>query len=84
MTSIVYSAIIPEYSLLPIITFDTVKPTKSDTTVLYIRDAPIALARKLRAAAALAGYRGIPDYVIEVLEKHTEELERKGSLPKSK
>ena len=36
------------------------------------------------AAAALAGYRGIPDYVIDVLTKHTEELERKGSLPKSK
>ena len=53
-----------------------------DTTVLYIRDAPLALARKLRAAAALAGYRGIPDYVIEVLTKHTEELERKGMLPK--
>jgi len=52
------------------------------TTVLYIRDAPVLLARKLRAAAALAGYRGIPDYVIEVLTKHTEELERTGKLPK--
>ncbi len=59
-------------------------PKSADTTVLYIRDAPIALARKLRAAAALAGYRGIPDYVIDVLTKHTEELERKGALPKSK
>ena len=58
--------------------------TISGTTVLYIRDAPLTLARKLRAAAALAGYRGIPDYVIDVLTKHTEELERKGSLPKSK
>lgn len=59
-------------------------PNKTDkeTTVLYIRDAPLSLARKLRAAAALAGYRGIPDYVIEVLTKHTEELERKGLLPK--
>lgn len=53
-----------------------------DTTVLYIRDAPLSLARKLRAAAALAGHRGIPDYVIEVLTKHTEDLERKGLLPK--
>ena len=59
-------------------------PKSADTTVLYIRAAPIALARKLRAAAALAGYRGIPDYVIDVLTKHTEELERKGALPKSK
>lgn len=58
------------------------KPMSKDTTVLYIRDAPQALARKLRAAAALAGYRGIPDYVIDVLTKHTDELERKGFLPK--
>jgi len=57
---------------------------EAETTVLYIRDAPVSLARKLRAAAALAGYRGIPDYVIEVLMKHTEELERKGALPKTK
>jgi hypothetical protein len=60
------------------------KDSDSDSTVLYIRNAPLALARKLRAAAALAGYRGIPDYVIEVLTKHTEDLERKGALPKTK
>ena len=58
--------------------------SETETTVLYIRDAPVSLARKLRAAAALAGSRGIPDYVIEVLMKHTEELERKGALPKTK
>lgn len=52
-----------------------------EKTVLYIRDAPVSLARKLRAAAALAGYRGIPDYVIKVLTNHTEELERTGALP---
>jgi hypothetical protein len=57
---------------------------ETQTTVLYIRDTPGSLARKLRAAAALAGYRGIPDYVIEILTKHTEELERKGLLPKQK
>jgi hypothetical protein len=57
---------------------------EKDTTVLYIRDAPLSLARKLRAAAALAGHRGIPDYVIEVLTKHTDDLERKGLLPKSR
>lgn len=58
------------------------KPTAQDTTVLYIRDAPVSLARKLRAAAALAGYRGVPDYVIDVLTKHTEDLEQKGYLPR--
>ena len=53
-------------------------------TVLYVRDAPLSLARKLRAAAALAGYRGISDYIIGILTKHTEELERQGTLPKPK
>lgn len=55
-----------------------------EKTVLYVRDAPVSLARKLRAAAALAGYRGIADYVIAILTKHTEELERQGALPKPK
>ena len=55
-----------------------------DSPVLYIREVPPLLKRKLRAAAALAGYRGLPRYVIEVLQKHVEELEKKGTLPKSK
>jgi len=55
----------------------------NDTTVLYVRGIPITLSRKVRAAAALAGI-GVPGYVIELLEKHVEELERKGVLPKAK
>ena len=62
----------------------TKSKAENETTVLYIRDAPTSLARKLRAAAALEGHRGIPDYVIEVLTKHTEDLERRGLLPKPK
>lgn len=54
----------------------------NDSTVLFIRGAPVLLARKLRAAAALAGYRGVPDYVIEVLSRHVGELESRGVLPK--
>ena len=33
--------------------------------------------------AALSGV-GVPSYVIELLEKHIEELQRKGMLPKVK
>ena len=48
----------------------------NDTTVLYVRGIPIGLSRKVRAAAALAGI-GVPGYVIELLEKHVEELEER-------
>ncbi len=59
--------------------------TKKDpeTSVLYVRGTPPELARRLRAAAALAG-KGLPGYVLEVLQDHVTELERKGHLPKSK
>lgn len=60
------------------------RPDKEvDSTVLYVRGTPRDLARKLRAAAALAG-KGLPGYVLEVLQGHVTELERKGLLPKSK
>ncbi len=52
-------------------------------SVLYLRNTPPELARKLRAAAALSGKR-FPGYVMEVLQAHVAELERKGFLPKSK
>ena len=55
----------------------------NDTTVLFVRGIPIGLSRKVRAAAALAGI-GVPGYVIELLEKHVEELERKGMLQKGR
>ena len=53
----------------------------NDTTVLYVRGIPLTLSRKIRAAAALAGV-GVPGYIIDLLEKHVGELERKGVLPK--
>jgi len=55
-----------------------------DSPVLFVRGVSSGLKRKLRAAAALAGYRGLPAYVIQVLETHVSELERKGVLPKGK
>ncbi len=56
----------------------------SDTPAIFVRGAPRALSLKLRAAAALQGYRSINAYLVELLQKHVEELERKGILPKSK
>jgi len=56
---------------------------EAESTVLYVRGTPRDLARKLRAAAALAGKR-LPGYVLEVLRDHVTELERKGLLPRSK
>ena len=51
--------------------------------MLYVRGVPPTLARKVRAAAALKG-EGLPGYVIEVLQAHVTDLERKGVLPKGK
>jgi predicted HicB family RNase H-like nuclease len=51
--------------------------------VLYIRDAPADLTRKLKGAAALQGI-SLQQYVVETLQAHVAELERKGHLPKSK
>ena len=61
------------------------KPKNADneSTVLYVRGAPKDLTRKLRAAAALAG-KGLPPYVVEVLQRHVEELERAGTLPRAR
>lgn len=51
--------------------------------VLYIRDVPADLSKKLKGAAALQG-RSLQDYVILVLQAHVADLERKGALPKAK
>lgn len=51
--------------------------------VLYIRDVPADLSKKLKGAAALQG-TSLQEYVVEVLQGHVAELERKGLLPKAK
>jgi predicted HicB family RNase H-like nuclease len=51
--------------------------------VLYIRDVPADLSKKLKGAAALQG-TSLQEYVVEVLQAHVADLERKGQLPKSK
>ncbi len=51
--------------------------------ILYVRGAPPDLTRKLKAAAALDD-KSIQAYIIEVLQAHVADLERKGHLPKSR
>ncbi len=60
------------------------KRTQShNAAVLYARGAPRELAQKLKAAAALHG-KTLQAYLLEVLQAHVQELERKGILPKGK
>ena len=51
--------------------------------VLYIRAVPTDLSKKLKGAAALQG-TSLQEYVVEVLQAHVADLERKGLLPKGK
>jgi predicted HicB family RNase H-like nuclease len=51
--------------------------------VLYIRAVPADLSKRLKAAAALQG-TSLQEYVVEVLQAHVTDLERKGLLPKGK
>ena len=60
-----------------------VKNQSTGTTVLYLRGTPRDVARKLKAAAALAG-KSLTDYMIDLLGDHIGTLERDGTLPKSK
>lgn len=59
------------------------KSGKDNSAVLYVRDAPRELAQKLKAAAALQG-KSLQSYLLEMLQNHVTELEKKGLLPKGK
>lgn len=59
------------------------KTGKEEKTVLNLRDMPRDLVASLKAAAAFA-HKPLKYYVVEILEKHIGELERKGVLPKPK
>jgi hypothetical protein len=56
---------------------------KDDTSVLFIRGVPRVMQAKLKAMAAL-NQQSLGQYVMDLFEKHLEELERKGMLPKGK
>ena len=55
-----------------------------ESPILYLRDVPADLKRKLRAAAALSGYRSLPTYLIHILKAHVTDLEKKRILPKGR
>ncbi len=58
-------------------------PTPEPSRVLYLRGVPVALAQKLKAAAALDGH-SLQVYMLKLLRAHVADLERKGQLPKGK
>ena len=60
------------------------RPMATKPKVLYLRNVPVDLVHKLKAAAALSGGRSIQQYVVQLLLEHVAELERKGQLPKGK
>ena len=56
---------------------------KDDTSVLFIRGVPRTMQAKMKAMAAL-NQQSLGQYVMDLFEKHLEELEKKGLLPKGK
>jgi hypothetical protein len=55
----------------------------TESGVLNLRDVPKDLVAKLKAAAAFA-QKPLKQYVIAVLQEHVIDLEKRGTLPKSK
>ncbi len=53
------------------------KPPSSETRDYLLRDLPISLASKVKVAATLH-QASMKDYILEILRKHVDELERKG------
>lgn len=56
---------------------------KDGTSVLFIRGVPRTMQAKMKAMAAL-NQQSLGQYVMELIGKHLEELEKKGLLPKGK
>ena len=59
------------------------KEEDKEFTVLFLRETPRALSRKIKAAAALEG-KSMRVYVLDLLQDRVTELEKKGQLPKGK
>ena len=53
------------------------KQTKAETRDILLRDLPIQLADKVKVAATLHR-SSMKDYILEILQKHVEEPERRG------
>jgi hypothetical protein len=54
-----------------------------DVAVLFVRGMPRELLAKLKAAAALH-QKTLGEYIQKMCVEHVQELERKGTLPKTK
>ena len=59
------------------------KHQREESGTWIVRDVPRDLMRKAKAAAALQG-KSVKQLMIELMEAHLQELERKGILAKSK
>ena len=56
-------------------------PRHDPSKIMYLREVPEPLLRKLKAAAALDG-TSMQSYIVKALHAHVAELERTGRLPK--
>jgi len=56
---------------------------KKEGGMVYVRDVPPDVQRKLKAAAALQG-KTLQQYLLELYQAHVADLERKGIVPKGK
>ena len=55
----------------------------ADPRVIYLRNVPPDLVNRLKAAAALDGL-SLQKYLVQLLQTHVADLERRGFLPKNK
>jgi len=54
-----------------------------NSTVLFVREVPERLTRRVKALAALEG-KSMRVYLLELLEAHVSDMEKRGLLPKGK
>jgi hypothetical protein len=59
------------------------KPQAKRPAALNLRNMPRALVANLKAAAALH-HQPLRTYLIELMEKHIDDVRRRGLLPKAK
>ena len=57
---------------------------EKESAVLYVREAQRELTQTLKGALPLCRERDLQAYLLEMLQNHVNELERKGMLPRGK
>jgi len=58
-------------------------PSKGPGTWIF-KDIPRELMQRMKAGAAIQGKASVRSLILELVQKHLEELENKGLLPKGK